>query len=127
MKFNLVLTLLAGGLALALAGDAAARAPHDAPLTHREARCLEIGRVYSWNFHRANRTLVLESDMQRKFQVHFMGYCPNFSFAQAIALRSPDGTALSCLNTGDVISYRDNGMVQHCYIRSVAAVDEQRH
>jgi hypothetical protein len=127
MKFNLFLALLAGGVALAVAGGAAARTPRKATAPHRDARCLEIGRVYSWNFHRANRTLVLESDMQHKFQVHFMGYCPDLSFAQAIALRSPDGTSLSCLNTGDVISYRTNGMVQNCYIRSVAAMGEYRH
>lgn len=127
MKFNLFWALLAGGLGLALAGGAAARSPHQAKAMHRESRCLEIGRVYSWNFHGAKRTLVLESVMQHKFRVHFMGYCPNLSFAQAIALRSPGGTSLSCLNAGDVISYRDNGMVQHCYIRSVTAIGERRH
>ena len=125
MKFMLVLTLLAGGLALA--GTAAAQAPHPAAANRKEARCLEIGRVYSWNFHRANRTLVLESVMQHKFRVHFMGYCPAIGIAETLALRSPDGTSLSCLSTGDVISYRENGMVQNCYIRSVAAISQHRH
>jgi hypothetical protein len=127
MKFKLFLTLLAGGLALALAGAAAAQTPQTSGTGHQEARCLEIGRVYSWNFHRANRTLVLESVMQHKFRVHFMGYCPDIGIAERLALRSPDGTSLSCLSTGDVISYRENGMVQNCYIRSVAAVGERRH
>lgn len=127
MKFNLFLTLLAGGLALALAGAAAARTPQATRARTKETRCLEIGRVYSWNFQRANRTLVLESVMQHKFRVHFMGYCPDIGIAETLALRSPDGTSLSCLNTGDVISYRENGMVQNCYIRSVAAIGERRH
>ena len=117
MKSILAASALAGGLALAVAGTAAAA--HPANSDRPQQRCLQIGRIYSWNADKTDRSLVIESDTRDKFRLDLMGYCPGLRFTETIALRSPGGTALSCVSPGDMIYFRSAGMIQHCAIRRV--------
>ncbi|MDE2464858.1 MAG: hypothetical protein KGO02_14215 [Alphaproteobacteria bacterium] len=117
MSSILLVRALAG--VLTLGATSAVAYAHPVAAVQAQQRCLEIGRIYSWTADRSDRSLVIENDSRENFRLDLMGYCPGLSFAQTIALRSPGGTALSCVSPGDVIYFRSAGMIQRCAILRV--------
>jgi hypothetical protein len=113
MMTKLILAGVLGALAItpAWAGDDAAQSSGKA--------CLQVGRIYNWNAP-DNRTLIVENDLHKKFKVDLMGTCSGLTFKQTLAFRSPGGTQLSCLSAGDTVFFRDTGIGNRCYIKSVS-------
>lgn len=113
----MITKLILAGVLCAVAITPAWADDHAAASTGKA--CLEVGRIYNWNAPN-NRTLIVESDTHKKFKVDLMSYCPGLDFKETIAFASPGGTYLSCLSPGDTVAFRDTGMGNSCFIKSVS-------
>lgn len=100
--------LLAAGLAAFIAGPAAAQSNE----------CLRLDRILNW--HVVNdRTMIVEDNSHRKFQLDMLGTCPALAWQERIGFKVIGGTELSCVTPGDQILTRGPGSFGPCSIRSI--------
>ena len=85
-----------------------------------QTRCLQIGRIWSFN-PVDNRTLIVTDDQRRKFRVDLMGTCPRLHLKLSLGIKSASGmTGLSCVRSGDIVMSRAPGGTQfRCPVRTV--------
>src|SRR6185295_11342721 len=107
--------LLAGALALFCTGPALAAAPD-----YSGKVCLRVGEIYNWTA-RDRKSVIVQDNFHRKYLVGLLGYCPNLSFRETIAIDSPGSTRLSCLSPGDNLITREVGTGhQRCPVKDVS-------
>lgn len=82
------------------------------------AVCIRQDELYNWNAL-SDKKLVIEDIRHRKALLTLIGACTGLKFHEAIAIRSPGGTGLSCISAGDDVTVRDFGMRQRCAIVKV--------
>lgn len=106
-------TVLLAALALAAAGAGATPAP-------AQTACLEVGRIWSWK-PLDRRTLVVEDEMHRKFELRLMGYCPRLPMKLDLAFQANGAVSgLDCVRRGDSVVSQDVGQHFTCPVASVA-------
>ena len=81
--------------------------------------CLQIGRI--WSFKPLdNKTLIVEDQLYRKFELTLMGYCPRLPFKLNLGIKSASGVnGLDCVERGDTVISQDVGMHFSCPVMSV--------
>ena len=81
--------------------------------------CLQIGRI--WSFRPLdNRTLIVEDELHRKFQVALGGYCPRLPFKLNLAIKSASGiNGLACVRNADTVISQDVGTPYTCPVMSI--------
>ncbi|MGN6515542.1 MAG: DUF6491 family protein [Rhizomicrobium sp.] len=84
------------------------------------ARCLQLGQIYSWKAL-DNKTLIVEDDFHDKYKVSLLSYCPQLTFKERLGFKSfGAATRLSCVSAGDDVISRDIGTgPQRCAIKKV--------
>jgi hypothetical protein len=84
-----------------------------------DTACLQIGRI--WSFKPLDtRTLIIEDELHRKFQVALGGYCPRLPFKVNLAIKSASGiNGLDCVKKGDTVISHDVGMSYTCPVMSI--------
>ena len=103
-------TIIPAVLALGVLAGVPARA--DTP-------CLQIGRI--WSFHPLDKkTLIVEDELHRKFNVALAGYCPRLPFKLNLTIKSASGVnGLDCVRRGDTVISQDVGMHYTCPVMSI--------
>ena len=105
--------LLAGAVALLCASPAFAASTTTATTTATTVAdtgraCLRVGEIYNWKV-RDRKSLIIEDNFHKKYQVELLGYCPNLDFHETLAVDSPGSSRLSCLSPGDSLITREVG------------------
>jgi len=112
MKTNRTLTILIGAFLALIA------LPADAQQSVNNANCVRNDDI--WNFKAfSNKLVMIESNSHRKVLLKLIGTCMNLTFANAIVVRSPGGTGLSCISSGDTLVGRGFSATGRCAIISV--------
>ena len=84
-----------------------------------DTACLQIGRIWSFT-PLDSRTLIVEDQLHRKFELALEGYCPRLPFKLNLAIRSAGGVnGLDCVRRGDAVISQDVGMNYTCPVMSV--------
>jgi hypothetical protein len=105
---------------LLLAAVAAASVLGSAPAFARPEVCIRQDEIHNWAALN-DRQIVLENYHHQKALLDLMGSCVGIQFHEAIAIRSPGGSGLSCIEAGDTIITHNIGMRQRCVIKKVSA------
>lgn len=73
-----------------------------------------------WNWSSINdKTIILENSRHQKWIAKLIGTCSGLNFHQTIAIKSPGGFRLSCVERGDTVITRDIGFRGRCSIVSI--------
>jgi hypothetical protein len=78
--------------------------------------CLQKGSIHGWDVS-DNQHMVVNSNVSDKFAVTLMGRCIGLQFAEGLAFRGHGGSL--CIEPGDTISFRQNGIRQTCVIQDI--------
>jgi len=84
-----------------------------------DTACLQIGRI--WSFKALDdRTLIVEDQLYRKFQVALGGYCPRLPFKLNLAIKSASGNnGLACVRKADTVISQGVGTPYTCPVMSI--------
>ncbi|HTP76845.1 MAG TPA: DUF6491 family protein [Rhizomicrobium sp.] len=80
--------------------------------------CIRHDDLYNWSSI-DDKTLILENFRHEKWVAKLIGTCSNFKFHERIEIRSPGALAISCIEKGDSVITRDNGIRGRCAIMSI--------
>ncbi len=111
-------TILIAAAAAALLAGGPAFAKTDVCIRHDDIR--------NWTALN-DRQVVMENYHHQKALLELLGPCSGLQFHEALAIRSPGSTQLSCIETGDEILVQDMGMRQRCVIRKITAYAGDMH
>jgi hypothetical protein len=90
-----------------------------APALASPAICIRQDDLYNWNAL-SDKQVVIENHQHQKALLKLIGACTGLKFHEAMAIRSPGGTALDCVSPGDELSVHDfGGGMDRCAITSV--------
>ncbi|HEY0106161.1 MAG TPA: DUF6491 family protein [Rhizomicrobium sp.] len=103
-----------------LAAAAAASLFVSVPAFAKPEVCIRQNDISNWKALN-DREIVFENYQHQKALFELLGPCTGLQFHETLAIRSPGGTQLSCIDTGDEILVRDTGIGQRCVIRSITA------
>ena len=88
-------------------------------LAVRPAVCIRQDDIRNWT-SLDDKHLVLENYHHQKALLKLIGTCTGFKFAETLVIRSPGGTALSCVSPGDEVHSRQlGGFNGRCAVVSV--------
>jgi len=81
--------------------------------------CLQIGRIWSFT-PLDNKTLIVEDQLYRKFQITLAGYCPRLPFKINLTIKSASGiNGLDCVERGDTVITHDVGVHYNCPVMGI--------
>ncbi len=88
-----------------------------APAFARDRVCIRQDDIRNWTALN-DRQIVLENYRHQKALLKLIGTCSGFRFSEALVIRSPGATGLSCVETGDII-VTHQGIGGRCAITAV--------
>lgn len=98
-----------------------------APALAGPAVCIRQDDLYNWTALN-DKQVVIENFRHQKALLTLIGTCSGLKFHETIAIRSPGGTALSCVSPGDDLIVREfGGGRNRCAITSVTPYTGDKH
>ena len=94
------------GLAILAASPAAA------------STCIRQNDIYNWSSPN-DRTLILEDYRHHKWLAKMIGTCTDLYYHEKLIIKAREGLGLSCVQMGDIVITRNNGLNGRCAITSV--------
>ncbi len=88
------------------------------PAFARESICIRQDDIRNWSSP-DDKHLVLENYHHQKALLTLIGTCSGFKFTETIAIRSPGGTDLSCIERGDTVRTHDLGFRGSCAVVNI--------
>ena len=92
--------------------------------------CIRHDDIYNWN-NLDDKTLILENYRHQKFMAKLIGTCQDLTFHQRLIIKSPGALRISCVEKGDIVITRNNGISGRCAITSItpypAPVNGDKH
>jgi len=80
--------------------------------------CIRQDDISNWT-SLTDKQIVLENYQHHKALLKLIGTCSGFKFTDALVIRSPGGTRLSCVSPGDTVVTRQSGFHGRCAVVSV--------
>ncbi|HEY0302447.1 MAG TPA: DUF6491 family protein [Rhizomicrobium sp.] len=90
------------------------------PALAKDSICIRQDDIYNWKAL-SDKQVVLESNRHQKALLKLVGTCSDLGFSEALEIRSPGATGLSCVSVGDTVINRGGigGPHGRCSIISV--------
>ncbi len=88
--------------------------------------CLQKGTIHGWDVT-DNQHMVVNSNVSDKYNLTLMGRCIGLQFAEGLQFGGHGGSI--CIEKGDTIDFRQNGIRQTCVIQDIepAKVEDKAH
>jgi hypothetical protein len=80
--------------------------------------CIRHDDIYSWSSIN-DKTLILENYRHQKWLIKLIGTCSDFKFHERLVIQSPGALAISCIERGDSVLTRSDGIRGRCAIMSI--------